>query len=147
MAASSKQVLILDTDHVTAIDRETRLGVYLLDRLANSGSPFGTTIITVDEQLRGLLAEISRQRLEHKKIEWYGKLQTKIADLGTLRILGWDEPAVAVFERLRAARIRIGTMDLRIASIAIANSATLLTRNLKDFARVPGLRAENWLET
>ena len=37
-------------------------------------------------------------------------------------------------------------MDLRIASIAIANDATLLSRNLKDFSRVPGLRVENWLE-
>ncbi len=37
-------------------------------------------------------------------------------------------------------------MDLRIASIVIANGATLLTRNLKDFTRVPDLRVENWLE-
>ena len=36
-------------------------------------------------------------------------------------------------------------MDLRVASIVIANSATLLTRNTKDFAKIPGLRHENWL--
>jgi tRNA(fMet)-specific endonuclease VapC len=35
-------------------------------------------------------------------------------------------------------------MDLKIAAIALANDATLLSRNLSDFARVPGLRVEDW---
>jgi len=50
----------------------------------------------------------------------------------------------AEFRKLQASRVRIGTMDLRIAAIAIANDATLLTRNLSDFGKVPGLRAEDW---
>ena len=36
-------------------------------------------------------------------------------------------------------------MDLRIASIVPANSATLLSRNLRDFERVPDLQVEDWL--
>lgn len=43
-------------------------------------------------------------------------------------------------------RIRIGTMNLKIACIAITHDATLLTRNTVDFTRVPGLRFENWLD-
>jgi tRNA(fMet)-specific endonuclease VapC len=35
-------------------------------------------------------------------------------------------------------------MDLKIAATAIANNATLLSRNLKDFNKVPGLKVENW---
>jgi tRNA(fMet)-specific endonuclease VapC len=41
-------------------------------------------------------------------------------------------------------RLRLGTMDLKIAAIARANDATLLTRNTTDFQKVPGLRFEDW---
>ncbi len=37
-------------------------------------------------------------------------------------------------------------MDLRIACIVMAYDAVLLTRNTKDFEKVPGLKFENWLE-
>jgi len=49
------------------------------------------------------------------------------------------------FNNLRKQRVRIGTMDLKIASIAIANNATLLSANTCDFVQVPSLRLENWL--
>jgi len=35
-------------------------------------------------------------------------------------------------------------MDLKIAATCLARGATLLTRSLKDFGKVPGLRAEDW---
>jgi tRNA(fMet)-specific endonuclease VapC len=52
--------------------------------------------------------------------------------------------SVAQFELFRRKQIRIGTNDLRIASIAVARNETLLTRNAKDFSKVPGLRFEDW---
>ena len=54
--------------------------------------------------------------------------------------------AAHLFRDLRALRTRIGPMDLRIACIALAHDATLLTRNVADFRQVPGLRFENWLD-
>ncbi len=36
--------------------------------------------------------------------------------------------------------------DLLIANIALAPKVRLATRNLRDFERVPGLRAENWAD-
>lgn len=59
-------------------------------------------------------------------------------------VLPFDREASFHYERLRKAKIRIGTLDLRIAAIAIAHSATLITRNTRDFEQVTGLRFENW---
>lgn len=61
-------------------------------------------------------------------------------------ILPFDDKAATVFHRRQGQRIRVGTMDLKIASICIAHTATLLTRNLADFDKIPGFRVENWLE-
>jgi tRNA(fMet)-specific endonuclease VapC len=58
--------------------------------------------------------------------------------------LGFDEAAAMVFQRLRRSRLRIGTMDLKIAAIVLARDATLLSRNLDDFSQIPDLRVEDW---
>ena len=50
------------------------------------------------------------------------------------------------FNDLRKQKIRVGTQDLKIAAIALTQDALLLSANLRDFRRVPGLRVENWLE-
>jgi len=60
--------------------------------------------------------------------------------------LPWDPIAAEAFDRCKALRVRTGTQDLRIASIVMSRNATLLTRNTRDFAHVPGLRFENWLD-
>ena len=61
---------------------------------------------------------------------------------------GWpplfDREAAALVLQFQKRRIRIGTMDLNIACIAITHDATLLTRITVDFAQVLGLRYENW---
>jgi tRNA(fMet)-specific endonuclease VapC len=49
-----------------------------------------------------------------------------------------------LFLAWRAAKIRIGTNDLRIAAICLANQAKLVTRNARDYAQVPGLNLEVW---
>ena len=41
-------------------------------------------------------------------------------------------------------KVRIGTMDLKIAAIALVHEAVLITRNVSDFVKVPGLRAQDW---
>ena len=61
-------------------------------------------------------------------------------------ILEWDQNALGWFEILRKQRKRMSTADMKIASIALALDAVLLTQNSRDFESVSGLKLENWLE-
>lgn len=54
------------------------------------------------------------------------------------------EAAALARTKLEAAGAMIGTIDLQIAGIALAQGATLVTRNVREFERVDGLRIENW---
>ncbi len=67
-----------------------------------------------------------------------------MATFRALTVLSFSAEAASEFEQLLKAHLRIGTMDLRIAAICLANDATLLSRNLKDFGQVTGLSVEDW---
>jgi tRNA(fMet)-specific endonuclease VapC len=118
----------------------------LLERVRASGEEVATTIVTVEEQLRGWLAEIHRLADPHRQIVAYERLQRRIEFFAAWSVLPWDTDAADLFVRLRRESVRIGSMDLKIACITLTHDATLLTRNATDFAKVPGLRFDNWLE-
>jgi tRNA(fMet)-specific endonuclease VapC len=104
------------------------------------------SIVTVEEQVRGWLAEVNRHRDPHLQISPYAKLQRQIEVFADWIILPWDIESASMFLELRREGLRIGSLDLKIACIVLAHGATLLTRNATDFAKVPGLPIENWLE-
>jgi tRNA(fMet)-specific endonuclease VapC len=105
----------------------------------------GTTIVSVEEQLRGWLAQLHRVRDPHQWIVPYIRLSKLIDFLRGWKLVEWNEPAADAFVNLRRQRIRVGTQDLKIAAIALANDAMLPSSNLLDFQRVPDLRVEDWL--
>src|SRR5439155_23951089 len=116
------------------------------ERIAASRQDAATTIVTVEEQLRGWLAEIHRLTDPHRQILAYERLQGRIDFFGAWTVLPWDTSAADMFVRFRRGGVRIGSLDLKIACIALVHDATLLSRNATDFAQVPGLRFENWLD-
>ena len=59
-------------------------------------------------------------------------------------ILEFNDAACVQFDELRVTKLKIRRADLLIACIALAHDATLVTRNVKDFAKVPNLKIENW---
>ena len=67
-----------------------------------------------------------------------------LQDFGAAPVIPFDAAAVAVFDGLLAQRVRTATMDLRIASIALSRGMVLVTRNVGDFGKVPGLQVEDW---
>ena len=80
-----------------------------------------------------------------QEVRIYDRLSHFIDLIREMLIFPFDDRAADRIRQLRARKTRIGTMDLKIACIALANNAILLTANRRDFTRVPGLRFENWL--
>src|SRR5258708_5489209 len=105
----------------------------------------GTTIISVEEQWRGWFALIARHRDVRRQVKPYEELVALHAFLSNWTIAPFNDRAADQFEQARAGGVRIGSMDLKIASIALVHDALVLSANLQDFQMVPGLRVENWL--
>ena len=139
-------MVILDTDHITEFDRAAGVGALLRGRLRQTDHEVATTIVSIEEQLRGWLALIkSRQSDPRRQIEGYTRLQSRLEFVEEWIVLPWNSAAADTFVGLRRQKLRLGTMDLKIASIVLPQNATLLTRNTGDFSKVRGLRIENWL--
>ncbi len=102
------------------------------------------SVVSVQEQLQGWLTHLSKANDVDRLVRGYERLREWVVKAGASPTVGYDERSASEFAKLRRSGIRIGTMDLRIAAIAIANDALLVSRNLRDFERVPGLRVEDW---
>ncbi len=76
-------------------------------------------------------------------VRGYALLERLPRDYLTFALLSFDPPSAAICDRLLVQNLRVGTMDLRLASIGLSGNLTVLTRNLRDFSRVPGLRSED----
>ena len=94
--------------------------------------------------MRGWLARSAQANTTGKMLVAYERMLKHIETFHDLIILPFDAEAASQFEKLQQARVRIGTMDLKIAAICLANNATLLSRNFKGFKQVPRLSVEDW---
>lgn len=137
---------LLDTDHISILQQRfhpdwPRLSSRMLER---EPTDFFLSIIIFHEQVSGWNAYLSRAKTERDVIRAYQMFEGVLTDFSTRQVLPFDDAASEVFLSLKKQRVRIGTLDLRIASIAIAKQLTLLSRNLKDFLKVPGLGVDDW---
>lgn len=105
---------------------------------------FAFSIISMHEQVLGCHTYIIRARTANDVIRGYDMLAQVLQDFTVSPVLPFDAAAAAVFDSLLAQRVRIGRMDLRIASIALARGLVVVTRNTSDFGKVPDLQIEDW---
>jgi tRNA(fMet)-specific endonuclease VapC len=103
-----------------------------------------TTAITVEEQYTGRLAQIRKAKTPEVLVAAYDRLIATVSFFSELEILPYNLFADNSFRQFRQRGIRIGTQDLRIASITLAHNGIVITRNRKDFEQVPGLTIEDW---
>ncbi len=138
-------MFVLDTDTVSHLQRPgTAVAARVLARVRSCGRPVVATTVSFEEQLRGRMAACAATRTPEDYVFQLRQLRETIEDYRERTVLDFDDRAAAQFKKLKAAKIRVGTMDLRIAGITLAHSATLVTANLSDFRKVPGLTVEDW---
>ena len=105
--------------------------------------------LAVDQRLISTitLSELQTMIAKAKAPEAKGILVWRV--LLSFRFLDFDESAAVHAGRIRAylepRGIKIGPMDTLLAAHALSVGATVVTGNMREFARVPGLAAENWL--
>lgn len=133
---------LFDSDHLTLYQHKhprlmQRFAQYPADSVA-------LCPINIEESMRGRLAPLGRVLTGAKHIQAYAALVDAEAIIRQFPLVPFDAASENEFQHLRAARLNVGTLDLKIAAIALTNGLTVLTRNRRDFGRVPGLLVEDW---
>lgn len=140
-------MILLDSDHLTVLRyRTSERAVRLTARLdaAVAEHLIGTTVVNVEESMRGWMAAIAKERSPLRQVGPYRELAELFDFYSSLAIAPFDEAAVNRF--LTYSRIKVGVSDRKIAAITVTQAALLLTANRRDFEQFPGLRFENWLD-
>jgi tRNA(fMet)-specific endonuclease VapC len=140
---------LLDTDHLSILQKSMGQDYQnLSSRMEKIPlSEFAISIVTIHEQFLGSNAYISRAQNDRDLVRGYDFMTRLVKDLRVIPVVNFDDAAVAVFRDFQSQRIKLATMDLRIAAIAKSQSLILLTRNRKDFEKVPELSIEDWTDS
>ena len=135
---------ILDTDCFSLWQQNHPM---MVQRIEVNAENLAVTIVTVEEVIRGwfnVINQASAPSQADKLVLAYTRLWDTLDDFKILNILKFDQNAFTIYTEFRRQKIRIGTQDLRIAAIVLANNAILVTRHNQDFSQVPDLVQEDW---
>jgi tRNA(fMet)-specific endonuclease VapC len=133
---------LFDTDHLTLYQHKHPL---LMQRIIlQPADAVGICPINIEETMRGRLAVLARVLAGAKHVQAYAHLVAAEQMFRLFPLVPFDSNSEAQFQQLRAAGLRVGTLDLKIAAIALTKGLAVLTRNRSDFGRVPGLTLADW---
>ena len=134
----------MDTDIFTALQQDNMKVVRKL--WAYTDADVCLSIITVQEQFDGWLRVLNRTKTDADLARVYQNWASTVRNISGMPIITFTEQAILRYRTLLTMKLNIGKMDLRIAAIALEEDATVITRNLRDFERVPDLKCENWAD-
>lgn len=134
---------ILDTDILTLLQEGDSIVRQHVE--SHPKQELAITIISVEEQLTGWYTKVRRTKKPALLAQAYEHLTRNVRHLAEVpTIFSFTEPAIRRFEQLKALKINVPSQDLRIAAITLEHGGILVTRNLRDFQRVPNLVVEDW---
>ena len=136
---------VLDTDHLSVLDRGGVKAQRLLRKLADVDPiQVVTSIISYEEQMRGWLSYGAKAQTIEQEIEAYKQLKRQLTNYCAIVVLEFSDEAAREFQRLKKLYPRLGRMDLKIASVALVHQAIVLTRNIGDFGQIVDLSIDDW---
>jgi tRNA(fMet)-specific endonuclease VapC len=137
---------LLDTDHISFLQRRKSVEFARLMVRMNrySSEDFALSAVSFHEQTLGAHNFINRAHTNNDVVRGYTLILEILQGFSSAPVLPFDAGAIKVFDQLRSQKVRVATMDLRIASIAISRDLVLLTRNARDFSKIPELVIEDW---
>ena len=121
----------------------------VVERLRQCDDPeIGISIVTKAEVLRARCEFLLKAADAEQVVRAQNWLELSEALLRQLLIVPFGDRAVREFKRLQKQKAlkKMGPADLLVASVALANRATLVTRNLRHFRQIPNLDVENWVD-
>lgn len=137
---------LLDTDHFSIFQR--RSGEAFLNLKArmekHSLADFSISVITLQEQILGSYTYIRQAKRAEGVVKGYSMMSQAFRDLMIFEMVEFDDRAFSVFTQINPTQLRLGMMDARIAAIALSRNLILLTRNQRDFEKVPNLITQDW---
>lgn len=135
---------LLDTDILTLAQFGHALVIRHLD--LHPTSDIALSAISLQEQMRGWLSRINNLTDVSQLADWYDRLVSRIFPVWKrFELLPFTVSAIARFHALRSLRLNIGLNDLRLAAVALESGlVVVVSRNKRDFGRVPGLQIEDW---
>jgi tRNA(fMet)-specific endonuclease VapC len=108
------------------------------------GHRLAVTVTTADELVSGWQTRLRRARTDPDIALAERRLAEVLELMAGWEVLPMTVPALARYDGLRQAKFNVKSPDLRIAAVAMEVGGIVVTRNLRDFRRVPGLTCEDW---
>jgi tRNA(fMet)-specific endonuclease VapC len=135
-------LFLLDTDHLTYYQMGhpqvlSNIARHLTDQLAIS-------VITVEEQLTGWQKALNQAKDDVRRAQIYLRMALATESLASWKVMPFTLAAMSQHAALIRQRLNIGSNDLKIAATALELNAVVVTRNQRDFGRVPTLLLEDW---
>ena len=133
---------VLDTDMVTLYRRgHSRVGQNVASHPATE---LAVTVLTVEEQLSGWYRLLRKVKQPSQLARAYQELADAVQFFALWQILPLSVSAIARYDNLQSLKLQVRKMGLRIAAVTLEHNAVLVTRNLRDFQRIPNLVVEDW---
>ena len=133
---------ILDTDTLSLL--QERHPVVVARVAAHSPDEIAVTVVSVEEQLSGWYRQLRRGKKPEELAKVYDRLTAAVRSLSRLPLISFSESAMLRARSLQKLELNVRKLDLCIAAIALEQPAVVVTGNVRDFQRVPGLTVEDW---